>query len=483
MKINPWFLFTSALLVALVLPSLIQDGMFMDGMLYTSVSHNLALGKGTFWYPEFSQTSMTFFHEQPPLVFGIQSLFFRLLGDSMYVERFYSFLCTIINGLLIAAVWKQFHRESESKNLGWLPVISWIIMPVTFWACANNMQENTMSIFVLLATLFLLKGITAEPERKKLLFYFPAAGVFLVLAALSKGFPGLFPLAVIPLHWFFFRRFSFGKAIVYSLIPLVTVFAVFAFLLSSDHIYNSLHAYLFDRVVNSIQHVSTQGNRFHLLSELVQNLLPVLALVVGIVFAGRRYSAELFSSETKKQTFFFLGCGLAGALPLMVTLEQRGFYLVTALPFFAFAFASLAAPALKTALDKWPQESKSFKTFRWISLSLLIGAIAFSATQTGKTRRDQELLADVYRFGAVIPRDSKISIDPRMWNDWALQTYMMRYFSIHLDQFEQQHFLLLDKSLGQKPPAGYSPVFTGTKKYDLYEDVTEHPSGSGDGVD
>ena len=93
MKRNlPFWLLTFSVLIVLTLPNLIKGGMFMDAMLYTSVSHNLSMGIGTFWFPQFSVrniANLPSFHEQPPLVFGIQALFYKLLGDSMYVERLY----------------------------------------------------------------------------------------------------------------------------------------------------------------------------------------------------------------------------------------------------------------------------------------------------------------------------------------------------------------------------------------------------------
>lgn len=468
MKINPWIFFTAAVVTALVLPSLIQDGMFMDGMLYTCVSHNLAEGKGTFWYPQFSQTTMSFFHEQPPLVFGIQSLFFRVFGDSMYVERLYSFFCTVVNALLIAAVWKIYFRKSPLKTVNWLPVLMWIVMPVTFWACANNMQENTMSIFVLLATLVLLRGLSERMRLRWSLLLFAAGGIFLGLAALSKGFPGLFPLVLIPFHWLFFRKYPFQRAVLFSLVPFVSLAAFFGLLLSTDYVYNSLHAYLFDRVVNSIAHVSTNQGRFHLLGELLQNLLPCLALVVLIFFAGRNTGLKLFSRENVKTAGFFSAVGLCGALPLMVTMEQRGFYLVTALPFFAFALAAIAGPQVHALLEKWPPGSLSFRVFRVVAPLLLAGALTVSALQIGKTRRDADKLADIYRMGDVIPPDSIITVDVRMWDDWALQTYLMRYFSIHLDREELRRYVLYDKSLGLPAPEGYSRVAGVDRVYELY---------------
>jgi hypothetical protein len=53
----PFWLFTISTTIILVLSQLVQEGAFMDGMLYIAVSKNYALQHGTFWKPNLSQTS------------------------------------------------------------------------------------------------------------------------------------------------------------------------------------------------------------------------------------------------------------------------------------------------------------------------------------------------------------------------------------------------------------------------------------------
>ena len=57
---TPFRILTLAAFIGLILPMSIQDGMFLDGLVYATVSHNLANGLGSFWHPNFSAT---FFHD------------------------------------------------------------------------------------------------------------------------------------------------------------------------------------------------------------------------------------------------------------------------------------------------------------------------------------------------------------------------------------------------------------------------------------
>ena len=80
--LHPRPLVVVALLAAfLLLPSMATIGMFMDGTIYAAISRNLAEGVGTMWALHFSAGLFPVFREHPPLVFWLQSFFFRLLGD------------------------------------------------------------------------------------------------------------------------------------------------------------------------------------------------------------------------------------------------------------------------------------------------------------------------------------------------------------------------------------------------------------------
>ena len=46
-------------------------------------------------------------------------------------------------------IWKEINKQ-EIMYLSWVPLLYWIIVPLNSWACANNILENTMNIFVCL---------------------------------------------------------------------------------------------------------------------------------------------------------------------------------------------------------------------------------------------------------------------------------------------------------------------------------------------
>lgn len=92
---NPLLLLIAFISVALFVPALFMDGMFMDGLLYTCVGKNLGNGIGSFWDPQFSETYMRSYHEQPPLMFGLLAVFFKIFGNGLYTERVYCLVMAV----------------------------------------------------------------------------------------------------------------------------------------------------------------------------------------------------------------------------------------------------------------------------------------------------------------------------------------------------------------------------------------------------
>ena len=467
---TPFWLLTFSILIGLTLPTLIKDAMFMDAILYSSVSHNLSLGFGTFWFPQFSVhniAGLPSFHEQPPLVFGIQSLFFRVLGDSMYVERFYTFLAMSITAFLIYIFWKEVYRnENDLKKLGWMPIILWITIPVCFWSYSNNMNENTMSIFTLCSVLITYKAFHAKTHHIILLII---SGFFIFLATLSKGLPGFFPILVPFLYWLVLRKNSFSKTVIQTLIITSIPILIYIILFLLPESKESLSIYFFTRALHRIKEVPTVGNRFYILGRLFMELLPQIILVIIFFFISKIKKIKTQVSEQGREVLFFISVGLSASIPLMLTLVQKGFYFVPSLPFFAIAFSILIAPIISNLTAKIKTQNKNYKVFLTISLLILIATTSFAFMQKGKISRNKELVHDIYLIGEAVPKNTTISIPSEMWNDWSLQSCLMRYYSISLEPTHLNTYYINDNKQQIKIPDNYKKVDIETLQYDLYK--------------
>lgn len=467
----PFRVLTFSILIVLILPALLKDGMFMDGLQYACVSKNLAHGQGTFWQPHLSNTwnkaGNPAFLEHPPLVFGIQSLFFRVFGDSRFTERIYSFLTALITALLIALIWRDaFRKEEKIRNSEWFPVLLWIITPICFWSYRNNMQENTMGIFTLAAVYFSLRSV--DNGRR----YLPdllLAGIFTIAAVLSKGLPGLFPLAFMPVYKALNKDFTLRKMLLYCLILLAVVTAGFSLIFLNHGASESLRFWLFERVFSRIESEVTTSNRFDVIWRIFTELIPALIITGGLILFGKA-KKQPPENNCRKQALLFIFLGLAGSLPMLFSLVQKGFYLVPAFPLFALGLAALSVPYLVRITDKSDTASAGFRSFRVITLVFLAGSLVYSALQVNKTCRDEEVLNDIYRFGSVIPEHSTAGINKTLYANWPLQLYLLRYYDINLDPSpgKNPEYFILEKNDALPAATGYKQEPLNTVRFDLY---------------
>ncbi|MFO0436693.1 MAG: ArnT family glycosyltransferase [Sphingobacteriaceae bacterium] len=458
-KINRYFWFiTVSIVFILTLPTLIQDGMFMDGELYTAVSHNLANGIGTFWFPSFSYHNLAgikdSFHEQPPLVFGIQALFFKMFGDSMYVEIFYVFITIILNIYLIKKLWETFFSDNEKlRSISWLPVVFWIGIPVCFWSYSYNMHENTVSIFTLSSVLFFFKALRSPNTINRFILVVISA-VFVFLASFSKGLPGLFPLALPIILGSFNYQLNFKTAIINTFIMLGVVVGIYGLLLINKEAKESLSIYFFDRLLKRVNDVPTTDYYLDTLWRLCQEILLDIGLIILIKRTTRKF--ELTFKPMFKESLLLFCIGLAGVLPLMLTLVQKGFYMVPALPFIGMSLAILVAYDVSYLVNERMSEQKNGSALKFISIIAIISTLIFTATKVGKISRDKITVKDVHVLGGQIPKHSIINCSEDMLNDWPLQTYLSRYYFISLDTDKKRTYLVCSKTVYNSDSSKYN---------------------------
>ena len=403
--------------------------MFIDGIQYAAVARNLARGIGTFWNPVLAQNSvagLNSFHEHPPLVFFLQSLFFNIFGlKNIYPERIYCLFTFLVTACFIGLIWRKIFEGKESINLWWLPIALWLLMPVVFWAYANDIQENTMAMFTTAAVYFFLCAVNSASTLLSINFY---VGLLCVLAAaFSKGVPGLFPLGFFFLYWLSLRKGKFGAVVINSVVAVAMLAAVVLIILQNSVAKETLHLWFFDRMLKRISSDPVENSHVHILIGLLTEQLISIGIVALalIVFKWKHVK----NSFDKGYVTLFLLLGFSASLPLMLTLVQRDFYFTPALPLFAIAWALLIADGFNRCINHLSQRSVLLLV-TFISLAL-IGGVTITALQAGKPKRDKLMLQDVYSMQTLIPQNSFVSVTSDiMWMNWSFRCYMMRYNSI-----------------------------------------------------
>ena len=429
---TPFWLLLIGIVLILMSNSLLTEGMFLDGVTYACISRNMTEGVGTFWNPHYTQTIGPVFHSHPPLAFGLEALAFKLLGDYWWVEKLYSLLSFLLTALLVALIWK---RTTNNIRWAWLPLLFWVAMPLVTWCAANNLLENTMTVFVLLSVYLLI--ISYQRGNKVWLF---VAGVALFAAFLSKGFTGLFPLVFPIIYCIFDDKHRWIQGPIDTLLLVVTL-AVLSGLMFL--VFPSSFAYLKDyidlQVVGGGLHEVTVKTRFFIVFSLLLQLIAPLVIFAIILIMSKIFDKEnnkVFEFPPDRKWFFvYLVLGLTGVLPIMLSVKQRDFYMLAALPFFALALGHLSLSMVNAILLRIRP-----KTRNWMCLGtsgvLLLG-IVLNVCHIGKYGRDEALIEEVKTRIAEADGKDIVEIPAEEYTQWAKHAYYMRYGKISLSPTEQ----------------------------------------------
>jgi 4-amino-4-deoxy-L-arabinose transferase-like glycosyltransferase len=455
------------LVLILIIPNLIQQGMFVDGLWYAAIAHNEANGLGSFWAPMFTKTMFPVFHEHPPLVFGLQAIFFKLFGDGFYTEKIYAFVIILITLLLINSLWKHlFPKDDEFRKMGYIACLIWLLCETVYIYYPNNLLECTQTVFILSAVILILKGL--KPNSNFSYILFTVSSIFLVLSFLSKGLAGLFPLITIPLYYLSVRTISFRKALLFSLF-ILGVFGIVVFvLIQNSWAHENIGEYLKTQVyaaLNGKRTENIQQSRFYIIQRLFEtNLLPiVLVFVTTFISYNKKWIGNPFLF--KKEIVFLVLLTASAVLPIMISKKQATYYLIPALPFFSMALG-LFFIGNKRVLEFLNQSKK----FTIILCVLIIGAVLLNVKQIGSTnKRDKVALGDATKVLTEIDKGSIIGCETKK-KELTVYGYMMREKEVSLDTTNPFNYsVLLTDSDSLGLAHGYQKLDLGTTKFHLYK--------------
>lgn len=468
----PFWMLSVSIIIGLSLPILIQEGMFQDGLLYTCVARNLSEGIGNFWFLQYSTLNLEgipSFHEQPPLIFGIQSIFFWIFGDSMYVERGYTFVMLLLHFYLINVLWKIAVSEfPQYRNYGWLPVFFFAITPVCFWSFRHNMIENSMSIFTLLSVIV---GYRSLKQNDNGVLVWVLAGIFIFLATLSKGVPGLFPLVVPAAYSIATRHIKWKNFLLPTVIMIAVVGTIYSILLLFPNIRESLSIYFYDRLIRRVDSMPTVDHRYSIIVRLFFELIPSL-VAVSLLLIFRKKTRIFDRPNMNSDILFFILMGFAGSLPLTLTMVQKSWYMFPSFPFFSMAFALMVIPIVERMTNRFTETYPiSFLWFSRFCIALFIGVFIFSITKIGGISRDSEIIGDVKEIGKVVPPMSTIGLPEGMYDqyDFILQGYLVRYCHISLDPYTKRTYFITYKTTVNEAPSDYKQIDIPLRKYALFK--------------
>jgi hypothetical protein len=454
------------------LDRLVQEGMFFDGITYASISRNLSIGNGSFWNVHYRGDWR--FAEHPPLMFGIQAIFFKILGDSFYTEKVYCFVVWLATVLSLRKLWAK-TTDNETAKAFSLPLFCWVMMPSVMWSYPSNLLDTTMALLDIWAVYFLFTALQNDKiDNGKLAL----GGLFIYLATLTKGPVGFFPLAVPILYQLTHGKHGWGKTIAYSFIPLVTVSVLYGATCAYEPARTCLNEYLNEQVFKAVAGqrdvVDSKLGRYQLLYDIAEQSIPAICLAILLYLIAKLAKAKIAPVKSHKQlAIFYLLLALCGSLPIVISLKQRTFYLTPVFPYFAFAIALTAYPAFAVLMKRASIPiAKNFVNALILVASL--GAAGYVATRFGKIGRDEAMITDVRQMQQLIPEGEKIGICRAMDRDYTFLAYIQRYHKLEVKYaYHKTRYVLIDKNACSGnfsiclARLGYK-VKTSFSNYDLY---------------
>lgn len=421
--------------LSMFLPSLLSRGMFMDGLLYAAVSKNMAFGHGSFWTPQLSTTILNPFYEHPPLAIGMQSLFFYVFGDQFWIEDIYQLIISILLGVVMIKIWKALNQDAKNN---WLPLMLLVSCPVFIWGVTNGMLEITMTLFTTSALYFYL----ASRNNSGFLFF---SGVCILLAFLSKGVFCLYLWGMPFMVWIVKRESGVIKMLFDSFILVVIpCLGMFLLVWFNDAAYDYMSAYINNQVVGSVKNVATVSSRWAILFDFIKDSSIMIGVLLVFAIFQRKH---LRSLKVNKHVWVFLLIVGSGVLPIMLSMKQRGFYIISVYPIFALAVGLLLVAIFQTI------KKPSFFTYskKLTSILFIASFLSFIGIAVFYPKREAIRNQDLIRITDVvnkhIPPWGDIGISTKLRRNWSLTSYLARYggYSLHVNVPNMKYYILEKK--------------------------------------
>lgn len=417
-----------ALASMLWFPNLFTYGMFMDGVINASVAKLYAEGTGTFFNLQERYYTNGAYMGHPPLVFVIQGWFFKIFSSAFFMDKLYSFICALIQLLLIRTLWLQVVTTDELKKLSWLPCLLWLLAPIISWGYSSNLLENTMSLFTTGALITMARYIR---KAQQIWLHAIFAALLTFAAVLCKGPVALFILVAPLLLVEVYADYTLKKAIEFSTIMILILGTLTFSLLQIPEAQYMAQAYLQEQLSPSI---STEGasllNRLQLIPNLLKALSVPLIVTCVVALLSRIVYFRSFENFGSINTvgIRFVALGLCGTLPIMLSNKQSAFYTIPAIPVFTIGFALLITPPVGVLYERFIT-SKARVAIAVLSVLCMAAMTALAYLNAGTAIRDKEMLEDLAQVNTMIGNETELcDYHGHFVSEYHLKAYINRLY-------------------------------------------------------
>lgn len=306
------------------------------------------------WFKVIPWWSNLSFHDAPPLVFIIQHIFFKILGESIFTMRLPFALCGIGSLILVFFIIKRLYDE----NIAILSVFLLSISTFFTWSSRISYIEGMEVFFILLALYFFIKSIDY-------LQFFPWFGFLLGITLITK-YTSFFILPFFFNALFLYRRKYFFEKKLW--IGMYLAFAVFSPVLFYNIMLFRTRGHLdaqFSKIFPSMFEASHRDwpllfgkgpSDFHFfqnVTDFFSNLSQGFSLPFYIFLVVSLVYIVFFSYKHRKEPAkFFLFLIISCIVPTLIFISPELRYLPLLTPFLAMAGAVFISDLLRITSKK-----------------------------------------------------------------------------------------------------------------------------------
>jgi 4-amino-4-deoxy-L-arabinose transferase-like glycosyltransferase len=384
-----------ALLMLLIIGPMLRDGMFIDGLAYTNIARDLARGVGSFWAPT-ADGGASVFYGHPPLLFYLESLFFRWFGDGLYTEDLYNAVVLLATIGLLYLIWARVAGAGR-RWLFFFPLLLFVLNQEVQLRYPNALLECGMTLILLVATYGFLRL-----RERSLGLACTAVGVGAFLAFLAKGPVGLFVLVLPAVYEYVVGRRISVLAFLLSVVSLGGC-AVLLFLIEPAAL-SFLTAYFDHQVLTALSGRATEnvaGSRLAFVDELLRANVPGVLLCLPLLLVR----GEPGGGRLRSAALAVLLVAAAALLPLAVSPKQASYYQLPALPYLFLGVGWLLSGRVERVVNYLTEYRWANRLLRSVAFTGLVACTVLALRMYGTTdRRDELPVRQAAEIAAVLDR-------------------------------------------------------------------------------
>ena len=460
-------LFLLSAVVLIIITPLFQKGTFIDGLLYQTVAYNASQHQATFWNMKFTDTSMSFFCEQPPLYFELLSWYYSLIPNRWWADHLFTLSLLILLIVFLAQLFKSLPvKTSAPTSLSLLFLVS---IPVFCWSYANQILEPLVCIEMVLAIWLFVRYLKSPNLWLAVLF-----GGNIVLLFLSKGFQSCFIIAL-PLCYAVLHKFRKDLLVFSALASVIALILIGGLIFFYAPAKAWFQCYYQSRLVLTMNNVgATTDSHFEIIGRFFSELIPVFILLLfAFLWLINKYRLSIrhilrhFSANSLALALLMVS--FLGSFPFALSLVQRGFYLLPALLCFVLSLVigfsrywQLMYHHLQTALTRvW---------LRSAVVLIFFGSMTISVFTIGEYKKDESLLEDLALIEPLLNQGDTLGVSESLWNNFSLHAYLYMDKQVNLIGSEQQpaYQLTPKEAAADSSLNAYQKVMLPTRAFDLW---------------